>query len=215
MKIVEDGAQAVADMRDRQSRLEQRLTELEDREAIRQLIYWKARATDRADPAAERRALDVAGKYMGKTPDERANDLRENWAFSHHHIGNILIELDGDDARTETYATAFHRTRPNRDSNEYTIGRRCLDRLGLDDGAAHDVIVGLRYIERFRKTDGRWKIVERRHVFDWSRVCVPSELIDSGLYERARPGHSDRRPDDHSYSPNAIGVPDLAIAIDD
>ena len=43
-----------------------RLQALEDKEAIRQLIYYKARATDRADPIAEERAFGASTPYADR-----------------------------------------------------------------------------------------------------------------------------------------------------
>jgi hypothetical protein len=192
-----------------------RLQQLEDREAIRELIYYKGRATDRADSVAEGRAFtampyaDRNGppEIMGDA-EQRANAVRRMFAKTHHQIGNILIDLRGDEAFTETYCTAFHRTNPTAESNEFVLGKAHLDTLGGDSERAYDIVVGLRYLEHFQKADGKWSITSRRLVFDWTITGVANNLVDSGLYLNSNL-RGERKPDDPSYQEYAIGFKDL------
>jgi ketosteroid isomerase-like protein len=72
-----------------------------------------------------------------------------------HRVTNISIELDGDKAWSEAYFHAIH----NAD-----------DRLNELFG---------RYVDRFERRDGKWKIAERWSVVDFSqsapRTALPSE----------------------------------------
>lgn len=68
-----------------------------------------------------------------------------------HNLGNILIELDGDLAFVESYLTADH---------EATS-------LHKWDGAF--VTLWARYIDRFERRDGVWKIAKRALLVDWMR----------------------------------------------
>jgi hypothetical protein len=69
-----------------------------------------------------------------------------------HFIGNQLVELDGDTARAESYCVAYHRR-------------------GAQDGEeGYDLVLGLRYVDRMERRDGKWRIADRRCAFDWSRV---------------------------------------------
>jgi hypothetical protein len=196
--------------------IKNRLQILEDREAIRQLIYYKARATDRADAAAEIRAFGSSTPYadrkgppalMGSAAD-RAELIKAMLERTHHQIGNIIIDLQGDEARTETYCTAFHRTHPNPESNRFVVGSECIDRLGGDYHRSYDVVTGVRYLETFRKKDGKWTIESRRLVYDWSTAVIAGGLtFNSGVLANSDLRGA-RRPTDPSYNEYAIGVLD-------
>jgi hypothetical protein len=38
------------------------------------------------------------------------------------------------------------------------------------EGVAHQTLAGLRYLDRFERRDGAWRIAERRNVADWSHT---------------------------------------------
>ena len=70
---------------------------------------------------------------------------------SMHFMGNHSVDLEGDIARSETYALAHLIDRP-------LEGRRMRTR-------------GLRYVDELtRQADGRWLISKREHILDWMRV---------------------------------------------
>ena len=68
-----------------------------------------------------------------------------------HFIGNQLVEVDGDRAHAESYCVAYHRRRA-RDSEE-----------------GHDLVTALRYVDELERREGRWRIADRKCVFDWTR----------------------------------------------
>jgi hypothetical protein len=76
----------------------------------------------------------------------------------------IMIEVDGDNAYAETYFSAYHRMRAKGDplaaSNAYDTEM--------------DFLVGGRYIDRFQRREGVWKISHRTGLTDWTRVEPPS-----------------------------------------
>lgn len=69
-----------------------------------------------------------------------------------HHITNHLVDLDSDGrcARSEAYFLAHYVT----------------DR----GGRRYVATVGGRYVDRFERRDGAWRIAERVSVHDWDRV---------------------------------------------
>lgn len=67
-----------------------------------------------------------------------------------HHAGNVLVEVDGDTARCETYAVCTHR-------------------LGEGDGA-RDRVSAIRYRDQLRRDDAGWRIVRRTVTFVWERL---------------------------------------------
>lgn len=85
-----------------------------------------------------------------------------------HIIGNHLAEVRDDRAVAETYGTAVHWGAP------------------LDDPRMN-FTSGFRYIDRMQRRDGRWAIVERWAVREWTRS-------DAGrLVTREAPGPSSSR----------------------
>src|SRR3954470_8509571 len=87
-----------------------RLTELLDREAIRDCLYRYCRGIDRADEAALRSAYwedgtDCHGAWQGSASGFIAQALTKLRAGGRrvHQVSNILIELQGDVAAVESY----------------------------------------------------------------------------------------------------------------
>jgi hypothetical protein len=80
-----------------------------------------------------------------------------------HQLGNVLMRLDGDVAFTEAYCVAYHRIRA-----DAPVG-------GTFGGVGHeyDLIAGLRYVDRFERRNGAWKIADRHGLADW-RHCQPA-----------------------------------------
>lgn len=165
------------------------LTELRDREEIRALMYRYARGVDRGDydvitSAFLPGATDKHGHFDGPA-DEFARGVVDRGDAAqiagNHHITNIVIELDGDRARTETYFIAFH---PHLDSGVKV-------EMGVLSG---------RYLDELERVDGRWGIARRRVVSDWCRADVPGPpwLRTTPQYGGfVAPG---RRADDPSYA---------------
>jgi len=134
-----------------------RLQELSDREEIRQTLYAYARGVDRCD------AELVADGYHVDAYDDHGNfrggrdvvvdtvlSRRASSPVSMHHLGNVLIELQGDVAHVETYFMACQV-------------------LDVEGRPATRVRAG-RYLDRFERVEGRWRVMQRRVVDDWSRL---------------------------------------------
>lgn len=128
------------------------------RQQIADVIYRYARGIDRMDFELVRScyhpdAYDDHGAFAGTVEEfiEAAGAFLQRWTATQHFMGNMLIEVDGDVARAETYAVAYHR-------REDTHGN------GKDD------IMGIRYVDRFEKRAGVWKIAYRVVANEWRRV---------------------------------------------
>jgi hypothetical protein len=185
-----------------------RLDELEAKEAIRQAIYRKARATDRADAEMELRALWADTDYsadMGAA-ESRAESIKGHVAGSFHCIGNILIEMDedGQGARVESYVQAYIKTMPDKDSIAHFLGPDYLERPGVDPSVSHDLLIGIRYKDRFAKRDGEWKVESRSLINDWT-ITQPSTTFTSGVLFDALKLHGTWKPEDASYTEGGVG----------
>lgn len=151
--------QSTGDLAQEVKQLSERLRYLEDCEEIRQLMYTYARGVDRIDQGQLEQvyhpdAYDNHGSWEGDA--KTAVDLlvtrgRAGTASaSNHHLGNMLIEINGDVAQAETYFIAYQRQ--HRDGKTYTRARAG------------------RYLDQFERRDGRWRVLNRQVVDDWSRI---------------------------------------------
>ena len=84
---------------------------------------------------------EFADFAIGALQDHHAN---------HHLIGQTNIDVEGDIAFGEVYFQAFHRI--------------------VEDGEEKDLFISGRYVDRYEKRDGVWKISFRSEVTDWART---------------------------------------------
>lgn len=164
---------------------------LEDRRQIEDVIHRYCRAMDRGfGPGAPSAvARDFAAPLMAA--------MLEKYAVTHHSVANMLIDIDGDRACGETYATVYHRSFPTADSNRAVLGAAWLAQGGIDPEAAHDLTIGLRYVDRFERRAGEWRIALRTLIFDWSQV-QPTNRVHFGAFTPDTP-LGRRGADDLSY----------------
>jgi hypothetical protein len=81
--------------------------------------------------------------------------------LTQHILGQSLIELAGDRAGAETHVAAYHR---------------------IDTGAGHrDTCLYGRYLDRFERRDGAWRIAERSMLYDWQQDLGASVDWSGGL----------------------------------
>jgi hypothetical protein len=138
--------------------MDRELRQLLDEQSIRRVLARYCRGIDRLDQDLVRScyhpdATEAHGTFTG--------DLDEylTWVWkvlgrydaTFHFLGNVLIEpVDDDRARCETYGVAHHRT---------TAG-----------GALGNLVTGFRYVDRFERRDGEWRIAHRTAVTEWTSV---------------------------------------------
>lgn len=153
----------------------------DDRHAILDAIHRYCRGVDRADAELTRSAYhpdatDDHGAFKGRAHDfaERVNESHASrWSSTMHVVANHSSVIRGDVADAETYVIAYLRR---------------LDGLHLD-------VVGGRYLDRFERRAGEWRIARRTYVCEWSApLPTAGSLIDPDAYV-----HGGRGPDDPSY----------------
>jgi hypothetical protein len=160
--------------------LEPQLRVLLDKQEIHEVVLRYARGIDRLDWALVASCFTEDGEVDASWFVQDAQTVYEarrtgadsahlgTWAErSAHYVANCLIEVDGDEARGETYCIATHRTR--RSNAEIPVPIDDPSDAGRG-GAERDVTLGLRYVDRFERRDERWRIRRRAFVWDWSRV---------------------------------------------
>lgn len=177
-------------LEERIASLEAQLRELRDRQEITDVLYRASRAVDRGDIALMESCfhpdgLDYRGVANGPAANSRDALRAVPMAVLFHATTNVLIELDGDVANTESYVTAFH----HHDAAP-----------GIPE---RDELIRARYVDRFERRDGCWKIACRITVWDWSGMNLSSKtwfeaVEDAGLEPRFIYGRRDR--EDASYT---------------
>ncbi|MEO8296862.1 MAG: nuclear transport factor 2 family protein [Burkholderiales bacterium] len=156
------------------------LQRIADRLAIQDTMYRWCRAVDRLDLDGMRAvfhpdAIDNHGAYNGGVDGliDWIRNRHRDIPFSMHAISNILIEFAGPDtALVETYIRTTQRYPAE--------ARQALAQLsggqGGAEGSAMDLFTCSRYIDRFERRNGEWRILRRAVVADWKQVvAVPAD----------------------------------------
>jgi SnoaL-like protein len=161
------------------------LAELQDRQAILEVLYRYCRAMDRMD-----HQLGSSVWHPGGTADygvifEGTGQGFVDWVMvvhagldrHSHQIANVLIEVSGDQAASEAYVTANLRAKPDENGDVVEITSRG------------------RYLDRWSRRDTGWAIDHRIFVDDMTttRTLTAQEAGDPS----GGPGRRD--PEDPSY----------------
>ena len=152
-------------MTDTTDGLDPRLQRMLDEQAVRDVVLRYFVGVDRRDvdlisSAYHPDAVDARGHqtFHGATagPDILASN-RKVMTSTVHHVTSQFVELDGDDARCETYCLGVHVTGGDKPPKRmYTAGR---------------------YHDQLQKRDGEWRFVRRESAMDMMRL---SALEDEG-----------------------------------
>ncbi|SFM18541.1 nuclear transport factor 2 family protein [Variovorax sp. OV329] len=138
------------------------LQALLDREAIRDCLYRYCRGIDRADEEALRSAYwpdatDCHGAWRGSASgfiDQALSKLRSGGRRV-HQVSNILIELHGNSAAVESSFLALQAGAARPESETFLCGR---------------------YVDRFERRGGEWRVADRVVVYDWIEERERPEL---------------------------------------
>lgn len=154
--------------------------------AITRLIHTYCRAVDRIDVPLGRSiwhadaTADYGEVYRGPgvdVIDHICAQHRHTLATS-HRVSNILIELAGDRASSETYVAAAIRI-------AHGAGQREIGVCG-------------RYLDRWSCRDGRWGLDHRRFVLDFDEIrdVQPAGRPPAGRQDRSDPCYDFFAPPD-------------------
>ena len=146
---------------------------LEDRFQIEQVMRRWARAVDRRDWALVREvfhpgAIDDHGMYKGGIDGliEWLEARHQCITMSMHVLGNIYIEFpDADSAVCESYVVAYQRYDAAPGADQSHILAALGEQVGQSD-LPIDVMMPARYVDRFEKRDGVWRITLRTTIFE-------------------------------------------------
>ncbi|OJX67039.1 MAG: hypothetical protein BGO95_09905 [Micrococcales bacterium 73-13] len=159
------------------------LQRLLDRESIRDALIRYSRGLDRHDTeivvsAFHPDAVDTHGRFQGD-PEELAEwgnrEHAKRWLAHNHYLGNTSFDFDGDVCHTETYVLVVQRR---------------------EDETGDDVLGG-RYVDRFERRSGQWRIARRVLILDWTGEMPVTRPRSHRLLDVYDTGRWDR--DDLSY----------------
>lgn len=140
------------------------LQEMIDEFQLRKLVHAYCRAVDRGDLEQLRAlyhhdAVDAHGGFSAGSADAFLDQLaaaRPYVRSMQHNITTVNFAISGHTAEGEIYTIATH---------TFAGGDRDVD-----------VVIGGRYLDKYEKRNGTWKISVRTIVTDWARVNDPSSV---------------------------------------
>jgi len=150
-------------------RLSPRLQAFVDKSEINDMLATLVRGIDRIDETLLRSVLHAdatldfgPGIFQGAGNDyvHWIIGVLQNVKSSHHLIGNVRIEFDGDVALVESYFHAHFRIEKPIGREDLFMGGRNLDR-----------------VERRPAGSGVWKIAHRKQILDWVRTEAVSDIF--------------------------------------
>jgi hypothetical protein len=160
------------------------IQELLDRQAITDVLHRYCRGCDRADEAALRACFHPDsthrhGGFEGISQDfvTLAMGIVRPLRACKHQLGNVMIALHGHSATSECHYLAYQR-------------------MPRTDGTEEDFFTGGRYLDRFERRDGVWRIVRRVGLIDFERFMPPA---DRTLWEGPAARRGGKYPDDPLY----------------
>ena len=132
--------------------------ELLAREEITDVVKRLARGTDRLDEELivscyHDDGVDDHNAFRGSAKEfaRWVLDVLPHFETTMHFVGPPLVRFErADVAAVDTYCVAHHLSKPDA------------------DGDQTDLVLGLRYVDRFERRDGAWRIAKRVCAFDWS-----------------------------------------------
>lgn len=164
---------------------ESQIENLASRQAILDAILRCARGFDRCDNALIASAfhpdasINYGAAFQGGVAQmvRWADELHRGLGATYHQLANHYVEFDEDDpdaAHGETYVIGSWRT------------------------ADQDITGLARYVDRFERRDGEWRISERLCVLDIAKVENRGPAFEGPLAQGPVVGH--RSPEDPSYT---------------
>ena len=152
-----------------------------DRQAISELIYRYCRSVDRLDIPLGHSIWHDGGfadygaavyQGSGRGVIDHICAQHRNTLQHSHQVTNIIIDLDGDRAGSESYVTATLRVRRGEQLKQMTVWGR--------------------YIDEWSRREGRWGLDKRLSVrdFDEVRAVTPLYEHDIGRRDRTDPSYA-------------------------
>lgn len=171
--------------------MSEHLRRLADRQDILDCLTRFCRGMDRFDRELYLSAFHddaelAAGPFVGDAAgcwDWAMPMHRDGQVLTHHLLLNHSVEIDGDTAHSETYYQFVARNHPFEQGGGETV-----------------MLAGGRYVDRFERRGGEWRIALRTNLIEWSclQPALPPPFGD--VPDIALNGVSARDRSDPSYT---------------
>lgn len=168
----------------------EQLQHLLDRQQIEQVLHLYCRAIDRLDADLLRSVyhpdgVDDHGSFTGNAHefvDFIMKEMRETTLYGFHTITQSIIDVRGNVAASEATYMGYHRIEGSWEKLAPFFGESYANRARAEGtlGREHEYICGGRYIDRFEKRDGTWRVLHRRITNEWNRCQPCAHLFDEG-----------------------------------
>lgn len=152
---------------------------------ITELIYLYMRGLDRRDDTLLKSLFTADAWCEYGIMNSSANafidfalQALQGHVANQHMVGNILLEVEGDEAFGEVYFNAYHKI--------------------AVEGGFEDMLIAGRYLDRYQRSADGWKFAYRSEVVDWSHSrptndpyfeLAPDSILggrrDDPVYDRA------------------------------
>lgn len=150
-----------------------------DRMAIQDVMFRWCRAIDRLDYEGMRAiyhpgAIDTHGVFAGNVDGlvEWVRERHKAIPFSSHQVSNMLIEFATPDlAVVETYVLVFQRYPADAKASLAQLSGGEAGRPGV----GIDLVSCSRYVDRFERRDGEWRVARRTVIQDWKQLIEAPE----------------------------------------
>jgi ketosteroid isomerase-like protein len=174
--------------------MDEAVQQLLDERDIRHVITTYARAIDRQDLPLLQSCYHpdaVNHNAVGRvTAREFAAQIlpqmRALFSATMHHVTHTNMEVKGNVAASESYYVAWHLTVGGYKEIVTFFGEpyaKDMQSQGKLEGG-HDFTTCGRYLDRFEKRDGIWRIAERRVTVEWNAYGPLSKGTPESLYGR-------------------------------
>jgi len=176
---------APADLVAQLTRMEAALDEIDTAEAILENELRYTRGLDRHDEALIRDSYwpDAAVTYGVLRPVSElvpwANETHAKRAGHQHHVTGLILDVEGDVAHEEGYI--LFSADLIRDTGADTRGAPTPGRLKA--GTLATLGTG-RYVNRYERRNGQWKMIVHEYVHDLSVRLKPGDLCATGCLGR-------------------------------
>lgn len=166
--------------------LARRLDLVESKQQITEILYLYARGWDRLDEETLRAcfwpdSMHEHSAYQGRSMDFISKNFPyiATIASTMHRISNPIVEIDGDRATSECCFASHHR------------------REAADGSGEEDYFLWGRYLDRFERRDGEWRIAYRRGLNETERT---QPRADPNLSKAPASQKGGRKPGDPLYA---------------
>jgi hypothetical protein len=171
------------------SELERRVQIMWDRQEIERVLRIYCRAIDRLDVELLKSvyhpdAIDAHGSFTGNAHEFAEfiiGRLSAVTSYGFHTITNSIIDVDGERAVAESSYYGYHRVPGGIKSISAYFGDTYAASAQRDStiDQEHEYICDGRYLDRFERRNGEWRIVQRMITNEWSQCRPTSHVLDA------------------------------------